>query len=144
MSRTVKSLIGLLAAWIALWVYHGPMGGGEAFIGGLERQAREVVAASEVPGIAVSLDRGPLSRSAVLTGPANDFQRQGMGGQPGLTGLVGATEGISGVRWSDELNRGSRGLPLIAEALALATIAYLLGLGIGWLLFGRRRKQSYL
>jgi hypothetical protein len=35
-------------------------------------------------------------------------------------------------------------VPLIAEVLILVTIAYLIGVGIGWLLFGRPKKESYL
>lgn len=35
-------------------------------------------------------------------------------------------------------------MPLIIEVLILMTLAYLIGLGIGFLLFGRREKTSYL
>lgn len=35
-------------------------------------------------------------------------------------------------------------MPLILEVLILVTLAYLIGLGIGRLLFGRRRRQSFL
>ncbi len=35
-------------------------------------------------------------------------------------------------------------MPLLAETLILAAVGYLIGVAIGWLLFGRRRRQSYL
>ena len=36
------------------------------------------------------------------------------------------------------------GLPLVAETLILVTIAYLLGVGLAWLLWGRERRQGFL
>jgi hypothetical protein len=35
-------------------------------------------------------------------------------------------------------------MPLLAETLILVALAWLVGLGIGWLLFGRRRRSSFL
>jgi hypothetical protein len=35
-------------------------------------------------------------------------------------------------------------MPLIVETLVLVALAYLVGVGIGWLLFGRKPKESYL
>lgn len=35
-------------------------------------------------------------------------------------------------------------MPLIAEILFLVTVAYLIGLALGWLLFGRRPRRSFL
>lgn len=35
-------------------------------------------------------------------------------------------------------------MPLLAETLILVAIAYLIGIGIGWLLFGRPKKTSFL
>lgn len=35
-------------------------------------------------------------------------------------------------------------MPLIVETLLLVAIAYALGLGIGWLLFGRPKRQGFL
>lgn len=36
------------------------------------------------------------------------------------------------------------GLPLIAETLILVTGAYLLGIGLAWLLWGRKRRDGFL
>lgn len=35
-------------------------------------------------------------------------------------------------------------MPLLLETLLLATIAYLLGVGVARLLFGRKKRQSFL
>ena len=35
-------------------------------------------------------------------------------------------------------------MPLLAETLILIAIAYCLGVGIGWLFFGRPKKTSFL
>lgn len=35
-------------------------------------------------------------------------------------------------------------MPLLAETLILVAAAYLAGIGAGWLLFGRRRRTSFL
>lgn len=35
-------------------------------------------------------------------------------------------------------------MPLIVETLLLIALAYLIGVGIGWLLFGRAKKTSFL
>lgn len=35
-------------------------------------------------------------------------------------------------------------MPLIAETLILVTIAYLLGFGVAWLLWGRKRRDGFL
>lgn len=144
MSRTVKLLIGLVAALLVAWLQHGPLGAGEALVGRLEDQARSAVATSEVPGVGVEFPRDPLSRTAILAGPANDFQRRGMGEMPGLTGLVESIEGVAKVRWADDPATGGNGIPLIVEVLAAAALAWLVGLGIGWVLFGRRKRESYL
>ena len=35
-------------------------------------------------------------------------------------------------------------MPLIVETLLLTALAYSIGVGIGWLLFGRPKKTSFL
>ena len=101
MTAAVKFLIGLAAVLLMGWVYHGPLGHGEALIDGLEGQARLAVLEGEVPGVEVHLGRDPLSRVATLSGPANDYQREGMGQFPGLNDRVSAIPGISDVRWAN-------------------------------------------
>jgi hypothetical protein len=143
MGRPVKIAIGLLAVLLMGWIFHGPAGRGAAFVDGLEAEARTAVAQAELPGIEVRMKRDPLSRVALLSGPANDLQREGLGSQPGLNDYVRAVPGIASVHWDDEKG-GAGGLPLLAESELLVAIAYLIGLGLGALFFGRRKRQSFL
>ena len=144
MSRGVKFLIGLVAVLLMGWIWHGPMGNGVRLVDAIETGAEKAVADSALPGITVQLGRDPLSRHATLSGAANSFQRQGMGSQPGLTGMVGAVEGVSSVGWADEPGGTSGGLPLLAELTILLVLAFLAGLGIAWLLWGRPKRETYL
>jgi hypothetical protein len=142
MTAKVKILIGLVAALLMGWLWHGPGGQGEALVGALERQANAAAASAELAGIAVRLPRDPLSRAAVVAGSANDLQREGLGSQSGVKDYVRAVPGIASVRWEDEAE-GS-GLPLLAELLILVGLAFLAGLGLGALFFGRRKRESFL
>ena len=42
------------------------------------------------------------------------------------------------------LLRGGPLMPLLVETLLISALAWLIGLGIGWLLFGRKRRESFL
>jgi hypothetical protein len=138
----MKILIGLVAALLSGWIWHGPLGHGERLVDRLEARANEGVARSELPGIRVGFSRNPLARVATLSGPANDLQREGLGSQMGISDYVRSVEGISSVRWTDEPEAARRIIPLLLETLALAALAYLIGLGLGWLLWGRRRRED--
>jgi hypothetical protein len=143
MPPVVKTFIGLLLALAAAWIWHAPLGNGERLIDRLQSEAEQGVADSGLPGIKVSLSRDPLARAATLSGTANDLQREGLGSQKGVSDYVRDVEGISGVRWTDEPDSGRRITPLLLETMALAALAYLIGLGLGWLLWGRRRREGF-
>jgi hypothetical protein len=142
MAPAAKIGIGLAAVALLGWIHHGPLGNGERYIEALETSAGQVVAGAEVPGVAVRMSRRPLARVAILSGPADDFQRNGMGGQPGLTQMVDDVEGVDAVRWSDEGGSGFV-VPLLAESLVAALFAYLIGLGFAWWLWGRKRRERF-
>ena len=143
MSSAVKFLIALAAVLVMGFVWHGPLGNGARMIDALEAQARTAAAEAELPGIQVSMARDPLARAAVISGEANDLQREGLGETGmGVKDYVRTVDGISSVRWSDEPAAG--GLPLLAETLILIALAFLIGLGAAWLLFGRPKRESYL
>jgi len=139
MSRWTRLLIGLAAALVAGWIAHGPLGQGDAYLDEVEARAKAMVDYAAVPGVSVRMARDPLSRTAILSGPANDFQREGIGQLPGLNGRVAAVSGVSRVRW----DAGGGGIPLLAEVLAFVALAYLIGVGIGWRLF-RPRREGFL
>ncbi len=143
MSPVLKAIIGLFLVLAAAWLWHGPLGHGERLIDRLETGARAQVAKTELPGIEVSLSREPLARTATLSGPANALQREGLGSQKGVSDHVRDVEGISSVRWADEPGAGDGVVPLLLETSAAAALAYLIGLGLGWLLFGRRRREGF-
>ena len=144
MSAGVKFLIGLLAALLMGWLWHGPMGNGARLINSIESQAQASIEGTELQGISVKLGHNPLSRHATLSGAADAFQRKGMGSQPGLTGMVAGIEGVGSVGWADEPGGGSGGLPLLAELEILLLLAFLAGFGLAWLLWGRAKRTSYL
>src|SRR5918992_4908781 len=102
MPMVAKLLIGFAAALLAGWLSHGPLGRGGQFVDSLQAGAEAKLREAALPGVTVSFPRDPLARTAILSGPANDFQRNGLGGLPGLTQRVAAVSRIARVRWADE------------------------------------------
>jgi hypothetical protein len=100
MPRIAKFLIGLAGALLAGWIGHGPLGQGEAFVGRLEAQANAVIRTAELP-VRARFERNPLARQAVLSGDANEFQREGQGRFPGINDRIRQVPGVSGIRWDD-------------------------------------------
>lgn len=143
MNGWLKFLLGLAAVLLVGWIHLGPLGHGTAYVSAVEQRARAVVAETGVPGIEVTLGRDPLSRHATLSGPADAFQREGQGELKGLNDLVAEVEGVSGISWIDEPGEAFA-LPLIAELWIWTLVAYLVGLGLGWLVFRRRDKEGFL
>lgn len=105
MPRWTKLLIGLAASLLAGWIYHGPAGGGERFIDALEARARLRVSpeVTSLPGISVHMQRHPLARIAILSGEANDFQKEGLERPyfPGINDRIRTIPGIAGLRWEE-------------------------------------------
>ena len=142
MSRPVKFLIGFAFAMLAGWGFYGPAGQSEKLANRIEADARNLVAQARLAGTSVRLERDPLSRNLVLSGEANDLQREGLGSGLGVKDYARATPDVGEVRWDDEPARFS--LPLLAETLILAALAWLAGLLLGTLVFNRRERHSFL
>ena len=93
MSGRTIILLGFLAVtgFTALW--HGPLGAGEQLTRQVETHARRTLDRYELPMIQAKLQRGPLSRRLILSGPADDFQRSE------LVRILDETPGVLDVRW---------------------------------------------
>lgn len=75
MNRAVVFGAGLttVLALTALW--HGPLGNGDRFAASVEASARAQLDGDEMVQVQAQLQRGPLTRRLILSGPADDFQR---------------------------------------------------------------------
>ena len=93
MSGRSTLLLGLAATvgFTALW--HGPLGAGDRLAAQVDGEARRILDYFEMPMIQAKLQRGPLSRRLVLSGPADDFQRTE------LVRILDETPGVLDVRW---------------------------------------------
>lgn len=75
MRRRTIFLLGIAAeaAFTALW--HGPLGAGERLARQAETKARGTLDYYELPMVQAHMQRDPLARRLILSGPADDFQR---------------------------------------------------------------------
>ena len=101
MPRWAKLLTGLAAALLVGWLHHGPLGGGERFVAALEARAQLRLRATEIRGVTVRMQRDPLARIAILSGHANDFQKEGLGSFPGINERINTIPGMAGIRWEE-------------------------------------------
>ena len=104
MKRNLVLALGIAAmiAETALW--HGPLGAGERLTGQIERSARAELVRQEIPEVSARLERQPLRRRMVLSGPADDFQ------QRELARIMGELPGVAGARWTTPPARSSDGV----------------------------------
>lgn len=75
----------------ALW--HGPLGAGDGFAARADALARTTLEHYEMTAVTARLQRRPLSRTLILSGRADSFQR----GE--LIRILSAVPGVSDVRW---------------------------------------------
>jgi hypothetical protein len=75
MNRTAVILVGVAATvgFTALW--HGPLGAGERLATQAEAAARARLDRDEMFQVRARMERGPLARRLIVSGPADDFQR---------------------------------------------------------------------
>jgi hypothetical protein len=143
MPRNARIWIGLVAVLLMGWLWHGPAGRGGAYAARLETAARAEIAPVGIQGVQVRMPRDPIRRTALMSGPADNVQREGMGSEWGLSDYVRDVPGIAGVHWADEPG-GPGGLPLLAETLLQLALAYALGFGLGAIFFARPKRKSFL
>ena len=124
-----------LAAVIAIaWVWHGPAGAGSRFAYAAEQHTRQVLVDFEMAPVRAVVERSPLSRTLVLNGPADDFQRSE------LVRILNDVRGIGSVHWADE--PAPFILPLLLEVELAALLSFGLGLLMAYLLELRRRSNA--
>lgn len=85
--------LGLALSLLLPALWHGPLGAGDRLAARIEGEARQLLDRYELPMVNARLERGPLRRVLVLSGPADDFQR----GE--LVRLMDGLPGVAEVRW---------------------------------------------
>lgn len=93
MNRRTILLVGIVATLGSTALWHGPLGAGERLALQSENSARRTLDYYELPMIQAQLQRGPLARRLILSGPADDFQRAE------LVRILDETPGVLEVRW---------------------------------------------
>ena len=129
--RNAALAAGALAAIVLCALWHGPLGGADRFAAKVESAIHQTLVDSEMTQVTAHLHRGPLTRRVMLSGPADDFQRNG------LVEYMDALSGVSSATWSS-----SGGTPLILEGEAVAVLGFLLGLLLAYLAELRRRYNK--
>lgn len=129
---TARLIAGLLVAVALAVLWHGPLGAADRFAAAVDRNVRLALVNNEIPQVSGHLQRDPLSRRVLLSGPANDFQRSE------LVRIIGGLPGVRDASWSG----AKGGLPLVAEGFILAVVGFLTGLLLAYLVELRRRYNS--
>jgi hypothetical protein len=76
MNRAVILSVGLGSIIAMTWLWHGPLGAGERFAARIESAARAQLDRDEMVHVQARMERAPLVRRLIITGPADDFQRR--------------------------------------------------------------------
>lgn len=132
-ARTVGVVVLALAIAAVTALWHGPLGAAERFRSSVEQVADTTLGYYEMAGVRARLERAPLTRTLVLSGRADDFQRAE------LVRIMGDVPGVGAVRWADRA--GGLALPLLAIAELLALAGFGLGLLLAYLIEVRRRAR---
>lgn len=122
----------LVFAFGAIW--HGPIGKGERFVAETERFSRRVLVDFEMAPVTAVVERNPIKRQLILSGPADDFQRSE------LVRILNDVPGVSGVRWTNQ--QPGFALPLLLEVELAALLSFGAGLVLAYLLELRRRSNA--
>jgi len=102
-SRIIALGIAAVLAQTALW--HGPLGAADRLADKLETAAAAEIKHQEMFGVTARLERSPLRRRMVLTGPSDKFQ------QDGLARLIDDIPGVAGTRWATRPGAPVRSVP---------------------------------
>lgn len=138
MNRAALLALGAAAAIAETALWHGPVGTSERLSASIERSVRTELDHFEMNAISAGIDRSPLSRTVILSGPANDFQ------QKELVRIIGDVPGVAKVHWAGATNesKSGRAMPLLLEATLMSLVGFLLGLLFSYLVELRRRASA--
>jgi hypothetical protein len=92
--RRTIFLAGLATTIGVAIMWHWPLGAADRLTGQVEAAALAELKHQEMFGVTARLERSPLRRRIVLSGPADDFQ------QAELIRILDELPGVSGVRWA--------------------------------------------
>jgi len=134
MKRNPALLLGILATVAAAFVWHEPGGAAERFTVAAERTMRITLDHYEMPGIAVQLQRAPLTRTLWFDGRADDFQR----GE--ILRIGREVPGVAATSWAGQ--RTKRALPLLAEIMLMALASFAIGAVLAYIAALRRRARE--
>ena len=129
--RILALALGVILALGLAALWHGPGGAANRFTKSVEQVVREALVNNEIPEVNGHLQRGPLTRRVLLSGPADDFQRRE------VVKLMNVVPGVESASWS-----GGTAIPLIAEGGIAAILGFLLGLLVAYLMELRRRYNA--
>lgn len=93
-TRNIYFAGGAAAALVAAALWSGPLGAGDRLTSNIETAARATLDHLEMTQVNARLERQPLRRRLVLSGPADDFQRAE------LVQILDDIRGVKGVRWA--------------------------------------------
>ena len=93
MNRRSIVLIGVAAVLAETAIWHGPLGAGDRMAARAEIIARRTLDYYELPMIQAHMQRAPLARRMILSGPADDVQRSE------LVRIMDDIPGVVDVRW---------------------------------------------
>ena len=96
MTRNSKLLIGAAASVGVAALFHWPLGAAATLEADVERAARAELDRNEMTQVQARLKERPLSRTLVLSGPADDFQRSE------LIRVLGEIPGVAAVEWDPD------------------------------------------
>jgi hypothetical protein len=88
LTLAVASVVGLA------WLWHGPFGTGERLAARIESGARAQLDRDEMTQVMARVERRPLTRKIILSGPADDFQRRE------IKRRIEALPGVGEAEWS--------------------------------------------
>ncbi len=93
MNRAGIFFAGIAATLATTALWHGPLGAADRFAARADKIARDTLDYYELPAVSARLERNPMARRIVLSGPADAFQRSE------LIRIMGQVPGVYAVRW---------------------------------------------